>query len=201
MLRFNWTQSIVPDGNDQTVYLVADDSGKPGSAWVETDYETTNLETVIQDLLTGQYSNPIRVIAFNTAERWSEDVSEDVAHELRQRCDLQMRDVATKGAIATSSCLPLPMRLCSGPFPIIRLWWVASLRRKYAAVPRLHATRPRGACGDVRSSLRESPYTGDSDTSARQRPRCLAHVDSGSRVQRRRVAVDDDAWPVACWRA
>jgi hypothetical protein len=41
-------------------------------------------------LLTGQYSNPIRVVAFNTAERWSEDVSEDVARELRRRCDLQM---------------------------------------------------------------------------------------------------------------
>jgi hypothetical protein len=52
-----------------------------------------DLETVIQDMLTGQYTNPIRVIAFNIAERWSEDVSEDVAHELRRRCDLQMREV------------------------------------------------------------------------------------------------------------
>ena len=33
------------------------------------------------------------MIAFNTAERWSEDASEDVAHEIRRRCDLQMRDV------------------------------------------------------------------------------------------------------------
>ena len=48
---------------------------------------------MIQDLLTGQYKNPIRVIAFNTGERWSEDVSEDVAHELRHRCDLQQRDI------------------------------------------------------------------------------------------------------------
>jgi hypothetical protein len=36
---------------------------------------------VIQDLLTGQYGHPIRVVAINTAERWSEDVSEDVARE------------------------------------------------------------------------------------------------------------------------
>ena len=50
-------------------------------------------ETVIQDLLSGQYNNPIRVVAFNTDERWSEDVSEDVAHELRRRCDLQGSDV------------------------------------------------------------------------------------------------------------
>jgi hypothetical protein len=32
-------------------------------------------------------------VAFNTAERWSEDVSEDVARELRRRCDLQMREL------------------------------------------------------------------------------------------------------------
>jgi hypothetical protein len=62
----------VPNGgNDQTVYLVASDFGQHGRAWAEADYETTDLETVIQDLLTGQYSNPIRVVAFNTAERWS----------------------------------------------------------------------------------------------------------------------------------
>jgi hypothetical protein len=64
-----------------------------GRAWRETDYEASDLETIVQDLLTGQYSNPIRVIAFNTGERWSEDVSEDVAHELRHRCDLQARDI------------------------------------------------------------------------------------------------------------
>ena len=88
MRKSSWTPSIVPNENDQTVYLVADDFGKPGRAWVEADYESTDLETVIQDLLSGQYTNPIRVIAFNTAERWSEDVSADVAHELRRRCDL-----------------------------------------------------------------------------------------------------------------
>jgi hypothetical protein len=85
--------SIVPNDNDETVYLVADDIGRIGRAWREADYETIDLEMVIQDLLTGQYSNPIRVVAFNTAERWSEDVSEDVARELRRRCDLQMREL------------------------------------------------------------------------------------------------------------
>jgi hypothetical protein len=90
MRKTGWTPSIVPTGNDETVYLVADDFGQKGSAWRETDCEAADLETVIQDLLSGQYNNPIRVVAFNTAERWSEDVS---AHELRRRCDLQMRDI------------------------------------------------------------------------------------------------------------
>jgi hypothetical protein len=93
MRRSNWTPSIVPTQDDQTVYLVADDVGKIGRAWREADYEATDLETVIQDLLSGQYANPIRVVAFNTAERWSEDVSEDVAAELHRRCDLQMREL------------------------------------------------------------------------------------------------------------
>jgi hypothetical protein len=44
-------------------------------------------------LLDGQYKKPIRVIGFNTAEGWSQDVSADVADELRRRCDLQLRDV------------------------------------------------------------------------------------------------------------
>ena len=48
---------------------------------------------MILDLLEGQYKNPVRVAGFNTAEGWSQDVSADVAHELRHRCDLQMRDV------------------------------------------------------------------------------------------------------------
>ena len=50
MRRSSWTPSIVPNDNDETVYLVADDFGRLGRAWRETDYEATDLETVIQDL-------------------------------------------------------------------------------------------------------------------------------------------------------
>ena len=93
MRKSHWTPSIVPGESDQLVYLVAEDFGKIGRAWREADYEATDLETVIEDLLSGQYKNPIRVVAFNTEERWSEDVSEDVAQEIRRRCDLQMREL------------------------------------------------------------------------------------------------------------
>jgi hypothetical protein len=93
MRKSIWTPSIVPNDDDQNVYLVVDDFGRSGRAWRETDVENTDLETVILDLLEGQYKNPVRVVAFNTAEKWSQDVSADVAHELRQRCDLQARDV------------------------------------------------------------------------------------------------------------
>ena len=88
----SWTPSIVP-GGDQSVYLVLDDFGRHGRAWRETDSEATDLEAIILDLLEGQYSDPVRVVGFNTGEGWSRDVSEDVAHEIRHRCDLQGSDV------------------------------------------------------------------------------------------------------------
>jgi hypothetical protein len=55
--------------------------------------QKADLETVISELLDGQYSNPVRVVGFNTAEGWSRDVSEDVANILLQRCAEQGRDL------------------------------------------------------------------------------------------------------------
>lgn len=93
MRRSSWTPSIVPNGVDQNVYIVVDDFGRNGRAYRETDVERSDLEAVLMDMLEGQYNNPFRVVGFNTAEKWSQDVSGDVAHELRRRCDLQQRDV------------------------------------------------------------------------------------------------------------
>jgi hypothetical protein len=93
MRRSSWTPSIVPKGDDQNVYLVVDDLGRNGRVYREADVELADLETVILDLLSGEYKNPVRVVAFNTFEGWSQDVSADIAQELRRRCDLQMRDV------------------------------------------------------------------------------------------------------------
>ena len=76
--------SIVP-GIDRDVYLVLDDFGL-GCAWRETNVEDTDLEAVINDLLEGQYRNPVCVIGFNVSEGWVRDVSEDIARKLRQRC-------------------------------------------------------------------------------------------------------------------
>jgi hypothetical protein len=75
--------SIVP-GIDRDVYLVLDDFGRLGFAWRETNVQDTDLESAIDDLLEGQYSNPVRIIGLNTTDGWSRDVSEDVAQELRQ---------------------------------------------------------------------------------------------------------------------
>jgi hypothetical protein len=79
--------SIVPDDPDREVYLVLDDfGGRLGLAWRETDEANTKLEALLENLLAGQYANPIRIVAFNTAEGWSRDVTEEIARELRDRC-------------------------------------------------------------------------------------------------------------------
>jgi hypothetical protein len=92
MRRSSWTPSIVPRGG-HNVYLVMDDLGRLGRVWRETDDSAAELEAVILDLLAGQYKSPVRVVGFNTAEEWSQDVSADVAHELRRRCDLRQVDI------------------------------------------------------------------------------------------------------------
>jgi hypothetical protein len=77
--------SIVPHEADQDTYLVLEDFGHLGCSWRETDVDDADRETLIRDLVEGQYRHPIRIVAFNTAEGWSRDVTVDVADELRRR--------------------------------------------------------------------------------------------------------------------
>jgi hypothetical protein len=87
-MRRSWTPSIVPNSPDRTFYIVVNNYGELGPAFAEPDVGEADLETTISDLMTGQYSDPVRVIAFNTSEHWSEDASEDVAREIMRRLDL-----------------------------------------------------------------------------------------------------------------
>jgi hypothetical protein len=78
--------SIVPENADRDIYLVLDHFGILGRAWRETDETDTNRAKLIQHLLDGQYENPARIVAFNTAEGWWRDVTDEIARELRKRC-------------------------------------------------------------------------------------------------------------------
>ena len=62
-----------------------EDFGILGRAWCETDEAGTNRATLIRNLLDGQYENPVRIVAFNTAEGWSRDATVDIADEVRRR--------------------------------------------------------------------------------------------------------------------
>ncbi|HEX3115357.1 MAG TPA: hypothetical protein VHQ48_07765 [Bradyrhizobium sp.] len=81
-----WT---VPYGADQTLYLVVDRLSRVGGVDRETEVERTDLESIISELMSGQFNDPVRVVAFNTLEHWSQDVSRDVAAEILTRCDIE----------------------------------------------------------------------------------------------------------------
>jgi len=66
--------------NDVTVYLVEEDFGHLGRAYQETDAAEADRETIVRNFISGQYRNAVRVVAFNTAEGWSRNVSEDIAN-------------------------------------------------------------------------------------------------------------------------
>ena len=71
--------------DDVTVYLVLNDFGPLGRAYVETDEADANEMDVVSNISSGQYTKPIRVVAFNIAEGWSRDVTEDIAQALLER--------------------------------------------------------------------------------------------------------------------
>lgn len=88
-----FTPSIVPSSDD-TVYIVEDDFGpKLGRSFRETDSAKCDRETTLQDLASGQYNDPIRVIAFDTSGGWSRDVSTEFAALLQRRADIDGREL------------------------------------------------------------------------------------------------------------
>ena len=87
MSRMGWSPGTVPYGADQTIYLVVDRLSS-GSVYRETEVERTDLETIIDDFLSGQFNDPVRVVAFNTLEHWANDVSKDIARVIQDRCDM-----------------------------------------------------------------------------------------------------------------
>jgi hypothetical protein len=72
--------SLVPYSHN-TVYLVLDDLGPSDRVWIETDEEKANEPTIVRWFIEEQFTRPLRVIAFNTEEGWSRDVSREIAEK------------------------------------------------------------------------------------------------------------------------
>jgi hypothetical protein len=87
--------SIVPQSAaSHDVYIVLEDfGGRLGRAWSETAEEDCNRATLLRHLIEGHYLRPARIVAFNTTEGWSRDVTADIADELRRRF-VEFEDVA-----------------------------------------------------------------------------------------------------------
>jgi hypothetical protein len=79
---------LAPLGDaDVTVHIVLDDFEHLGIVYVETDATEADESTIVDNIVTGQYSCPLGVIAFNAAEGWARDVTEDIAHKVLKRCE------------------------------------------------------------------------------------------------------------------
>ena len=76
------SQEATNPQSSENVYLVLDDFGALGRAYRETDEDGADHETLIRQLMEGQFNAPVRVIAFNLAEGWARDVSTNVALEI-----------------------------------------------------------------------------------------------------------------------
>ena len=79
---------------DVTIYLVLNDFGRLGRAYVETDEAHADEATIVENILSGQYSQPLRVAAFNTAEGWARDVTEDIARAVLDQAESERRPIA-----------------------------------------------------------------------------------------------------------
>jgi hypothetical protein len=85
--------SLVPNAQfDATVHIVLDDfGGRLGRAYRETDEAEADEKTIIENMISGEYSHPVRVVAFNTAEGWSRDATEDIARAVVSRARSEHR--------------------------------------------------------------------------------------------------------------
>jgi hypothetical protein len=79
----------VPYGADQTLFVVVDRIG----GTKEIRIERTDLDNTIGEFIAGCFSDPVRVLSFNTLEHWIKDISAEVAAEIQSRCDIDCTDL------------------------------------------------------------------------------------------------------------
>ena len=84
---------LAPREPDVTVHIVLNDFGPLGRAYCETDEAEADEATIVENILSGQYSHPLRVVAFNTAEGWARDVTEDIAHAVLSKAHSEARSI------------------------------------------------------------------------------------------------------------
>ena len=87
--------SIAPD-SEHAAYLLLDEmTNQHGSIWPEISAAEANEATIVQWIIEGQFSRPIKIVAFNTEYEWSRDVTHDIAAKL---LDLNQNGVALGAA-------------------------------------------------------------------------------------------------------
>jgi hypothetical protein len=70
------TANLAPEPQfDVTVHVVLDDFGNSGRTYRETAEGAADFNTVVDDLMAGQFNNPVRVIAFNISDGSRKEIS------------------------------------------------------------------------------------------------------------------------------
>ena len=88
---------LVPDEQrNVTVHIVLDDFGERfGRAYRETGESEADEKTIVENIIAGEYSHPLRVVAFNTAEGWARDVTEEIAHAILSQARSEHRPLGS----------------------------------------------------------------------------------------------------------
>ena len=81
---------------NDTVYLVLEDFGSLGQAYRETDPSQADRQTVLSNLLSGEYRRPLRIVAFNPTAGWARDVTAEFAGEALTHSDQDDLTPATR---------------------------------------------------------------------------------------------------------
>ena len=86
MDMLNLKSPIVPKGYDRTVLIVEDRLGNQKLAYRETELVGDDFKQLISDFMCGLYFDPLRVIAVNTMQNWTDDLSKEIASEIQRHC-------------------------------------------------------------------------------------------------------------------
>ena len=85
---------LAPLGFDVDVYVVLDDFGSIGRSYRETAEEGADRESLIRDLIGGQYNNPVRIVCFNTVQGTSRDATLEIAQEIQDRVSRKGEEIS-----------------------------------------------------------------------------------------------------------
>src|SRR5262249_15703018 len=73
--------SIVPEAG-QVTYLLLAELRDYGPVWREMSEAEANEATIAEWIIEGQNGRPLKIVAFNTEEGWSRDVTRGIAAKL-----------------------------------------------------------------------------------------------------------------------
>ena len=74
--------SIVPNNTEHITHPLLDEIGHYGGIWREISAEDANETTIVQWIIDGQFSCPMKIVAFKTEDGWSRDVTQEIALKL-----------------------------------------------------------------------------------------------------------------------